>query len=113
MTQQQGSRDEDAPGGVTGTGDGTGGSLGTSSGDTGAAGKSGGGTTGGVSATGDGTDGSLGRATDRTGKDRAGGPGPGRLGQDGRGHVGGRQASRGALEALGHGTEADPARPLA
>ena len=38
MTQQRSGRDEDAPGGVTGTGDGTGGSLGTSSGDTGAAG---------------------------------------------------------------------------
>lgn len=79
MTQQRSGRDEDAPGGVTGTGDGTGGSLGTSSGGTAAAGKSGGGTTGGVSATGDGTGGSLGTGT--TGDRGAGAAEPDKGGQ--------------------------------
>jgi hypothetical protein len=60
MTQQQGGQDEDAPSGVTDTGDGTGGSFGTGAG---GAGKSGGGTTGGVSDTGDGTGGTLGTGT--------------------------------------------------
>jgi hypothetical protein len=65
MTQQQGGRDEDAPGGVTDTGDGTGGTLGTG---TGGPAKS-----GGVTDTGDGTGGSFGSATG--GKGKAGGKG--------------------------------------
>jgi hypothetical protein len=82
MTQQQGGRDEDAPGGVTDTGDGTGGSLGTGTGSASAAGKSGGGTTGGVTDTGDGTGGSLGTGT--TG-DRGAGAAEPRKGSQGQG----------------------------
>ena len=61
MTQQQGGRDEDAPGGVTDTGDGTGGAAKVS----------------GVTDTGDGTGGSFGTAaTGKTGgKDTAGSKG--------------------------------------
>ena len=102
MTQQQGSRDEDAPGGLTDTGDGTGGSLGTGAASTGRAGKSGGGTTGGVSATGDGTGGALGTGT--TGDRGAGAAEPDK---GGRGQGASDKMVKGMSEAGKH-----PGEPL-
>jgi len=89
MTQQQGGRDEDAPGGVTDTGDGTGGTLGTGTG--GAAKGSG------VTDTGDGTGGSFGSAA--TGK------------TSGKGTAGGKDAADKMVEGMSESGK-DPEKPL-